>query len=71
MMKVMGGICFAHGEYHGDNCPQWPACGTAPPQLEYLKLGAKRHSESRMERAYEALIILDNEEREQVLGRLK
>lgn len=24
-----GGICFKHGEYVGEKCPQWPDCSTA------------------------------------------
>ena len=30
----MGGTCFRHGAYVGDNCPHWPTCATAPIPLQ-------------------------------------
>lgn len=33
-----GGICFAHGPYSDNQCPQFPACATDPQQQIYKDL---------------------------------
>lgn len=26
--RILGGLCFAHGTFVGEHCPQWPKCAT-------------------------------------------
>lgn len=41
-LQATGGICFAHGEYTGQNCPEWPKCATDPHNPEYVALGEEQ-----------------------------
>lgn len=37
IMRMPGGICYAHGKYLGYMCPNWPKCDTDPKHLEFLE----------------------------------
>lgn len=51
-MQVMpGGLCYAHGPFTKEICPQWPSCATDPQQPEYVERGNAQVSIPGLERA--------------------
>lgn len=46
-IKVVGGICYIHGEYDGPSCPQWPTCANGEHNPEFVQLGELRYRQSR------------------------
>lgn len=37
IMRLPGGICYAHGRYIENNCPKHPRCNVDPKHIEYME----------------------------------
>ena len=43
LIRLPGGLCFAHGPYENAyKCPRWPACITDPSQPQWRDLSFSR-----------------------------